>query len=47
MRCQHDQLAASCESCALVEVRDMLRELRPALAQVRRHPMVRRWLGLR
>lgn len=45
-RCQHDQVPEACAACALIEVRDTLRELRPLLEAAARNPLVRRWLGL-
>lgn len=44
--CQHDQVPDDCAACALIEVRDTLRELRPVLQAALRNPLVRRWLGL-
>jgi len=44
--CPHDQVPENCSDCAVLEVRDLVRELRPALQAALRNPLIRRWLGL-
>lgn len=45
-RCQHDEVAEACSDCAVLEVRDTLRQVGPILEAVLHHAIIRRWLGI-
>lgn len=45
-RCQHDLEPEACTDCAVFEIRDTLRQLRPLVVAAMRNPLVRRWLGV-